>query len=306
MTSSEKLSAWLQLLRVPNLFTVPGDPLAGFCLAAVAVNTDVAFSSIKFFSVLLIGLLSYCAGLLQNDYFDLKEDRRDRPSRPLPADKVAPTTVIIVSSFLAAACIAIAFLVGIATGITAFALVLVITIYNRSAKHVPIVGPFFMGLCRGLSFLLGASVLGWSGIIEPASIIGSVSLTLYIAAVTIIAAGETVSYRSGALRWGPVVILLACFSGLYFLVRPSSLLALPVSAVLAVLSCCWALYCGGLLKTGAPPAVVQKTIGRFLRGLLLIQAAIIALSGYPGFIVVIILLAAWPVSQKLARHFYES
>ena len=27
-----KLGAWLQLLRAPNLLTVPGDPLAGFCL----------------------------------------------------------------------------------------------------------------------------------------------------------------------------------------------------------------------------------------------------------------------------------
>jgi hypothetical protein len=41
-----KLTAWLQLLRVPNLFTVPGDPLAGFSLAAVAVNSEVSFCSI--------------------------------------------------------------------------------------------------------------------------------------------------------------------------------------------------------------------------------------------------------------------
>ena len=28
---------WLQLLRAPNLFTVPGDPLAGFLLASGGV-----------------------------------------------------------------------------------------------------------------------------------------------------------------------------------------------------------------------------------------------------------------------------
>ena len=27
------MKAWLQLFRVPNLFTVPGDPLAGFLIA---------------------------------------------------------------------------------------------------------------------------------------------------------------------------------------------------------------------------------------------------------------------------------
>lgn len=306
MTISEKLKAWGELLRVPNLFTVPGDPLAGFCLASVAGSTAVSFSALPVWGVLLISLFSYCAGLVQNDYFDLEEDRRDRPSRPLPSYRVAPSTAIIVASLFAVAGLVTAFFVGVATGIIATVLVLVITIYNHSAKPVPIVGPILMGLCRGLSFLLGASVLGWRGISTPAIVVSAILLSLYIATVTYIAASETESYNSGAMRWGPGATILVWFLGLYFLIRPSTLYALPASITLALLSGFWTLYCGSLLVTHASPEVIQQTIGRFLRGLLLIQATVVALHGYSGFVIVLLLLAAWPISQKLGRRFYAS
>jgi hypothetical protein len=37
MVKADGIKSWIQLLRVPNLFTVPGDPLAGFCLACLAI-----------------------------------------------------------------------------------------------------------------------------------------------------------------------------------------------------------------------------------------------------------------------------
>ena len=55
------LRTWLQLLRAPNLFTVPGDPLAGYLLACYgAVEPRVllpVFASLCFYS----------SGLLVND-----------------------------------------------------------------------------------------------------------------------------------------------------------------------------------------------------------------------------------------------
>ena len=76
-------AAWLQLLRVPNLFTVPGDPVAGFLLATFGVLTpDVVLA-------ILGSLCLYAGGLVLNDLHDLDEDRRDRPNRPLPAGEIA-------------------------------------------------------------------------------------------------------------------------------------------------------------------------------------------------------------------------
>ena len=71
------LRAWLRLLRVANLPTVPGDPIVGYVVAAGVVGWPVLPCAAA-------SLCLYCAGLLANDYFDLAEDRRDRiPDYPL-------------------------------------------------------------------------------------------------------------------------------------------------------------------------------------------------------------------------------
>ena len=266
----------------------------------------VSLSSVRLYAVLIISLLLYCAGLLQNDYFDLEEDRHIRPSRPIPSGRVSALAVIFVASLLAAVGVATAFLVSIGSGVIASILVLIMTAYNHSAKGISVVGPILMGLCRGLSFSLGASVLGWDAIFTPAMVLGFIFLSVFIATVTHIAASETDCYKSGAMRWGPGVTLVAWFGGLFLLINPRALNGLVISIVLVSLAAFWELYCGSLLVPNAPSAVVQQTIGHFLRGLLLIQAAMIALAGYPSFIVIVALLVAWPVSQKLARYFYAS
>ena len=73
--SKQALKNWLQLLRAPNLFTVPGDPLAGFLLASG--GEFVAYAA---FLAMGASICFYCGGLLLNDLADLEEDRRDRPT----------------------------------------------------------------------------------------------------------------------------------------------------------------------------------------------------------------------------------
>jgi 4-hydroxybenzoate polyprenyltransferase len=66
-------------LRLPNLFTVPGDPIAGFLLACGAANQRVALLDYRVAFAVIASLCLYSAGLVMNDLFDLEEDRRDRP-----------------------------------------------------------------------------------------------------------------------------------------------------------------------------------------------------------------------------------
>jgi hypothetical protein len=54
-----------------------------------------------------------------------------------------------------------------------------------------------------------------------------------------------------------------------------------------------------------PPAV-QRTIGRLLRGLLIIQAALAAITGPRGLIPAAVLLACLPAAALLARRFRQS
>jgi 4-hydroxybenzoate polyprenyltransferase len=300
------LKAWSQLLRLPNLFTVPGDPLAGFSLACAASQGLDCWISFQPYGVSLASLLFYCSGLLQNDYFDRQEDFRDRPYRPIPSGRVQPGTVILVSSLFALAGTITAFSLGTATGFTALVLMAVITLYNRWAKRIQVAGPLTMGLCRGLSLLLGASAFGGQAMVTPGVVVSAIALTLFIAAVTHIAAGETAAYTSGEMRWAPLATVVAWFIGLHLILKPSALFSLLIFVALSAAAAFWTFRCGSFLTSNAPPPVIQKTIGQFIRGLLLIQATMIALSGPSTGALVVILLLALPLSQAVAKRFYAS
>src|SRR5882724_1410928 len=86
---------WLQLLRAPNLFTVPGDPLAGFLLATGG-HLDHRLPM-----VIVASLCFYSHGLLLNDLADIREDRRERPTRPLPSRAANVYIVLVVAIILA-------------------------------------------------------------------------------------------------------------------------------------------------------------------------------------------------------------
>ncbi|MBI5724002.1 MAG: UbiA family prenyltransferase [Planctomycetes bacterium] len=199
-----RIVSWCRLLRLPNLFTVPGDPMAGFFLALIGVQVLPENLEIKLAAAVTISLLMYCAGLLFNDLFDLKEDRRDRPNRPLPSGAVKPMTVAIVATLLLLLALGFAWLIGSMTFYVSLALAACILIYDGFAKRIPGIGPFIMGACRGLSVLVGASVIVYG--IYPIAFAGVI--TLYIAAVTSIAKNETSGQSVGIKRFGPGIVLL--------------------------------------------------------------------------------------------------
>ena len=60
---ASKLWAWLQLFRVPNLLTVPGDAMAGFLLAQAA-GLSAARPHLRMALAAAVSLLIYAAGLL--------------------------------------------------------------------------------------------------------------------------------------------------------------------------------------------------------------------------------------------------
>lgn len=181
---ASKIKSWLQLFRAPNLFTVPGDPLAGFFLASAGAG--------RFRPAVLLAILAslclYGFGLLLNDLMDLREDREERPGRPLPSGAVSAR-----AAWTAAGALAVCGLVACATlGWKPFAagagIFLAILAYNCGLKAVPFVGPLTMGVCRGLSLLLGATL---ARSFSAAAIAAALFTTLYIAAVTLLSRRET-------------------------------------------------------------------------------------------------------------------
>ena len=198
MTDSERkpLRAWLQLIRVPNLFTVPGDPIAGFMLASCA-GTTITLSHLL--PCVCTSLFLYAGGLISNDLFDIKCDREERPDRPLPSGRIKAKHAIVAAVVLNALGIYSASFVNMTTFVTALVLAILVLTYNSATKNIPLLGIITMGLCRGVSFMLGVAAAGESVLFVPALPV-FIGITLYIAAVTAVAAHETKKQRIGVRR----------------------------------------------------------------------------------------------------------
>ena len=83
-----------------------------------------------------ISMALYTAGIITNDCFDIEEDRRDRPSRPLPSGAVSKRSAWAVAAALILGALAGAFVVGRATVMVAAALALSVFLYNGLLKRV--------------------------------------------------------------------------------------------------------------------------------------------------------------------------
>lgn len=275
------IRAWLQLFRLPNLLTVPGDPIAGALLTGAVVDWRTAAASLCF----------YMAGLAGNDIADAAEDARERPDRPIPSGRISRMAALVVALALALAGLALAYMTGHL--LIGMMLLTAIAIYNLGLKHIVIVGPTVMGLCRGLSLLLGASGLPW----QAAGLVA-----LYITVVTVIARRETSDRPVGFVRWAPAIVLAA---GFVVVLKP-----LPLPVLCAGVAVLLAILGGRALSPGlsAWPSrgakyPVPPVIGLWISAMLPIQAALAAAG---SAIAAIILLACWPVFRVLSRLFYAS
>ncbi|MHC5184185.1 MAG: UbiA family prenyltransferase [Planctomycetota bacterium] len=297
----EKLFAWFQLLRLPNLFTVPGDVLAGFTIVHVTL-ADPTLPSTKLVLCIIASLLLYCAGLLQNDYCDRGADKVERPARPIPSGLVRDRVVIVTAALFFGAAFFLSYCVGLIAFVTTVLLTASISCYNSCSKSAPLWGSLNMGLCRGFNLLLGASILGLEGMSHSSVVACFAGLSLYIAVVTCIASKETQDGEVGPLRWLPVVILALWFSVLYLLISPTP----AASLILAGISILWTGYLAVALKGMASSIKIQSTVGELIRGLILIQAVIVSLNYGVGNFFLVLLLLAWPISTLLSKRFYSS
>lgn len=292
------LRTWLQLFRAPNLFTVPGDPLAGYLFANSGVNSwDLLLP-------LFASLCFYGAGLLMNDLADLTEDRRERPDRPLPSGAAKGPVVRVVMWSLNVAGLALLLLTGRPAAVqVGLELVVAVWLYNRVTKRWPILGALNMGLCRGLSVMLGAC----SGPLAVAELgmLPAIVFGLYIAAVTNLARHETRSHVPVLARLLPSVsLILGSFGGaLNAFWAPAKVpsMAILLLAIVMVVTLAWRMF-------QRPAPALPPIIGAHIRLLLPLQAAMCYMAspwdlGPPSAAV---LLACWPLSRLVARRFYAS
>jgi 4-hydroxybenzoate polyprenyltransferase len=298
MPARSAFRTWLQLFRAPNLFTAPGDPLAGYLLANSGAGLDGTLPL-----VVCACLLFYGAGLLLNDLSDLEEDRRERPQRPLPSGAAAPSRVLAVLIALFAAGLVLCWFAGGAKALLMSAgLIVAIAAYNLWTKHWPVIGALNMGACRSLSVLVGAC----AGPLPFTQLAGASALLvgLYIAAVTHLARHETKAHVPALARLLPLLVMSVIVFGVH---RFSSMSPSAEPAIFFfVVAWLWALWLAirmFRLRTPIPPI-----IGSHIRILLLLQAGLCWI-GEPYEYrrwAAAILAVFIPLSYFAAKKFYAS
>ena len=186
--------AYLELVRLPNLFTVLADIGAAFVYAGAP---RAAWSILPVLAGAAVCL--YAGGVVLNDVFDLAQDRTERPQRPIPSRRVPRGRAAALGIGLLVGGLALA---GLASGravLAAAALVVLILLYDAGGKRT-LAGPALMGGCRGLSLLLGMSVAAhW---VSAETLVPAVLYAGYVASITHFAARETESGGRGRLLAG--------------------------------------------------------------------------------------------------------
>ncbi|MFF1450022.1 SCO3242 family prenyltransferase [Streptomyces sp. NPDC058274] len=196
--------AWAELLRLPALFTVPGDALAGAAAAGARPNPR---------TLLAIGssLCLYEAGMALNDWADQAEDAVDRPHRPLPSGRIRPAAALAAAGALTAAGLALAARAGGRSLAVAVPLAVTVWAYDLGLKRTP-AGPAAMAAARGLDLLLGAAATG--GRPRPA-LPAALTLATHTFAVTSVSRGET----RGGSHTAPLAALLTTGAVVWGLTR---------------------------------------------------------------------------------------
>ena len=152
------LRAWLELIRLPNVFTAIADIMAGYFIASGG-GLDLRDLGFLIFSSSFL----YAGGIVLNDFFDYEIDREERPGRPIPSGRIRRDMAGVLGWGLLLFGMVLALAVGQLSFMVSLGTTLLVLSYNVLTKHITILGPVNMGLCRYMNFTLGMSpwIIGW-------------------------------------------------------------------------------------------------------------------------------------------------
>jgi 4-hydroxybenzoate polyprenyltransferase len=292
---SSRWREYAQLVRLPTVFTALADIGLGWC-GALATGTPWARWP-TFAALLAASACLYSAGMIWNDFFDVDQDRRERPSRPLPSGRISRRGAA--TAGLVQLCLGLLFAAwaGLRTGGydgtpigLATLVILAVLLYDGGLKRTWL-GPVGMGACRFLNVLLGLSAADparfpWGARVYLALVVG-----LYIVGVTWFARTEARTSSPTALTAAAWVMLAALGLALvvpvwldttnssvffpYLLVGLGFLVGIPI----------------GRAIHEPTPMRVQAAVKRALVGLVVLDAALAcALIGTPGLVLLVLLL----------------
>ena len=175
----QTLRAYLQLVRLPAVFTAMADIFLGYLLCHRALEPigDVVL-------LLVASTCLYLSGMVFNDVFDREIDAKERPERPIPSGRISSFTATRLGLMLMMAGIGAANVAGRQALYIALAIAVGVFTYDWLLKKTPL-GPLAMGGCRFLNVMLGAAASDYPiAVWTRPQILVAASLGVYIVGVT--------------------------------------------------------------------------------------------------------------------------
>ena len=199
-----QVRAYLELFRLPNVFTAIADVAMGYLVTHPLLNSPAEMALLAVASGLL-----YTAGMVLNDVYDAKVDAAERPHRPIPSGRVS----VRFATWLGYQLLAMGVICGwIAAqlagnsrpGMVATALAAAVVAYDAWLKKTAL-APLGMGACRFLNVALGMS-LSAVALDTPHALIAA-GVGVYIVGVTWFSRSEAEESNRAALI-GALVLML--------------------------------------------------------------------------------------------------
>ncbi|MEA1949774.1 MAG: UbiA family prenyltransferase [Planctomycetota bacterium] len=303
--STSSLPAYLQLLRLPNVFTAMADVAMGFIFVRGVLDFRQR-DLVELALLITASTLLYLAGMVLNDCYDYEIDKEERPERPLPSGRIGRRTAARLGWGLLAcgpivAAVA-AFSIGSLRPISvAVVLALCVVLYDGILKNT-LLGPLAMGGCRMLNVLLGMSATGIAWGTENWLVAAAIGI--YIAGVTFFARSEAERSDRGRLLVGIAVMML----GIVLLAQLPDYTWLTMTAsrwhffmALMGVMIAWqslrAVFC-------TQPHCVQMAVKQAILSLVMLDAAVVL--GVAGAIPAVVVLALLIPTVVLGRWIYST
>jgi 4-hydroxybenzoate polyprenyltransferase len=310
MTAPPRLAAYLELVRLPNVFTALADVAMGFFVTQGAMDFGaLAGSRFAGFALLLASSASlYLAGMALNDAFDVDIDLAERPDRPIPSGRVSISAARRLGLALLAC--GIIFAAGASVierdhrpAVIGAAIAAAVFAYDWGLKRT-FVGPLGMGMCRSLNVLLGMSLSSEAW--QSWHYVVAAGIGVYIVGVTWFARTEAQPSNRLALALATLVgaggvVLLVLFPRL----APAETLVAAVRddprrwnilwgllGTLIAWRCVWA-------TIDPRPLLVQRAVRQCIFSLIMLDAVVtLAVAGLvPAILIVLLLLPTMFLGQ---------
>jgi 4-hydroxybenzoate polyprenyltransferase len=302
---SKTITAYLQLIRLPNVVTAAADSLAGWLLV-----TGSAALPGRWLPLTAASMVLYASGTALNDVFDFEIDRTERPGRPLPSGRVSRTTAAWLGGLGLAIGPALAAMSGsVSSAVVAAILAGCILSYDAVLKHTWL-GPPSMGTCRGLNLLLGMSHS--PALAGPFGWYAAIAYGLYVTGITVVSRSETSGGNRGGLLTGVALqnVSLLGLAGVALahhrfpqpeLDRP----LIPLEGLLVLGLVALAVNLTAARAISQPvPLLIQKSVKMGILTLVWLQVGLVAAVRGPGPAALIAL--CWLPAYLLGRWLYST